>query len=55
MVDEGLKAEIQKWKKQRLEELKKGDKKLKYGKIADSKKETTEEGGYGINPVIQEE
>jgi ubiquitin conjugation factor E4 B len=41
-VDEQLKAEIEKWKKQRLEELKKGDKKLKYGKIADAKKNETE-------------
>ena len=53
-VDEKLKQEIQKWRKQRLEELKKGDKKLKYGKIADTKKET-DEGGFGISPVIQEE
>ena len=49
-----LKLEIEKWKKNRLEELKKGDKELKYGKIAANQQEA-EVGRFGINPVIEEE
>ena len=51
--DKELKAEIDKWKKNRLEELKKGDKKVKYGQIAANQK-GAEEGSIGINPVIEE-
>jgi len=46
-----LKDEIDRWKKFRLEELKKGGKEVKYGKIAANQKEV-EERAFGNNPVI---
>ena len=53
VTDKALVEEIEKWKKQRLEELKKGDKGIKYGKIGANKMES-EEGVFSNNPVIEE-
>ena len=51
ITDVALKEQIEKWKKFRLQEIKKGGKKVKYGKIVANQKEA-EEGVFGNNPLI---
>jgi len=55
-LQKGLKEEIEVWKKKRMEELKKGGKEVKYGKIGATRKEESGEEIFGnSNPVIEEE
>jgi hypothetical protein len=54
VLQKGLKEEIEVWKKKRMEELKKGGKEVKYGKIGATRKEESGEEIFG-NPVIEEE
>ena len=55
-MQKGLKEEIEVWKKKRMEELKKGGKEVKYGKIGATRKEESGEEMFGnSNPVIEEE
>jgi hypothetical protein len=48
-----LKEEIEAWKKKRLEELKKGGKAVKYGKIAETKKMENEDTLNNNRPIIE--
>jgi len=53
ITDIALKEEIEKWKKLRLEELKKGGKAVKYGKIVTNQKEV-DDNEFVKNPVIED-
>jgi hypothetical protein len=55
VVQTALMEEMEVWKKRRLEELKKGGKEVKYGKIGASKKEENEGEVFAGGPIIQEE
>lgn len=55
VVQTALKEEMEVWKKRRLEELKKGGKEVKYGKIGATKKEENEGEVFAGGPIIQEE